>query len=365
MHRYTQTELWSIFSDKKLANELIPHIKNNKIDQKLWNTQYKNIWVIIQQQLTKGMICPDCGQILFKFYENHFNKHGLNIQTIYDESHNIINRPKCPICGEATKFVKAKWFYRKFCCVNHQIRYIDKEAGLRYGWTEHDIDEHNNKIWQSSHNNATANAIKYGSEFAIELNIEQRRNRGLLDNIKYHQWQEEQRLKKVSAGKIGGKVAQELYGCHAPSIGYTSIVNITENKSFILDSQQELFHLLKRVFIDGDDISLFENKVFLKNTTTQFDGHSAYTDLVIIDENTKTNYEVHNIKDINTIERKKYCSELNGYNFVLEDIDLYTYPNGKYVQELKSFIDVDEIYRKLTQAHYNDEKFIFNLYDYL
>ena len=32
MHRYTKEELKSIFLNKDLANELIPLIKNNKID---------------------------------------------------------------------------------------------------------------------------------------------------------------------------------------------------------------------------------------------------------------------------------------------------------------------------------------------
>ena len=74
MHRYTQDELQSIFTDRQLANELIPHIKNNKIDEVSWKSQYQKIWKQIQQQLKVGMLCPICGQILFKFYEKHFKK---------------------------------------------------------------------------------------------------------------------------------------------------------------------------------------------------------------------------------------------------------------------------------------------------
>jgi len=96
-----------------------------------------------------------------------------------------------------------------------------------------------------------------------------------------------------------------------------------------------LFHLLKRVFIDGDKIETMSNAIFLENTTNLFSGTSAFTDLVIDNNGIKTNYEVHCIDDEDTIKRKRYCSELNGYEFVLEDITLYTYPNGKYIDQLR------------------------------
>ena len=365
MHRYTQDELQSIFTDRQLANELIPHIKNNKIDEVLWKSQYQKIWKQIQQQLKVGMLCPICGQILFKFYEKHFKKHGISVQQVYNESHDIKTIPRCPICGKETEFVKNKWFYRKFCCCKHQVMYIDIKTGLKFGWKKEDIDEHNNKIWESGHKASITLNKKYGSEFATELNLEQRENRGLIDDELYEKWRQNQIKKKSSAGKKGGVQVQQIHGCNAKSYGYTSIVNLTEDKQFSLDSQAELFHLLKRVFIDKDQIDNFENKIFLKNTTSQFGGHSAYTDLVVNLNGIKINYEVHDISDIQAISRKKYCSELNGYQFVLESTKLYTYPNGKYVNELKQFIDVDSIYEELVKSNRQGYPFVFNLYKYI
>ena len=166
---------------------------------------------------------------MFKFYEKHFGSHGLSVQQVYNDSHNIISAPLCPICGKETEFVKNKWFYRKFCCVQHQVQYIDVETGLRFGWSIENINDHNYKIWDSGHKSCIARNKKYGSEFATELTIQQREARGLINDFDYAEWQDKQRYKKSISGIKGGFAAQKLYGCHAKSVGYTSIVNITPN----------------------------------------------------------------------------------------------------------------------------------------
>lgn len=62
------------------------------------------------------------------------------------------------------------------------------------------------------------------------------------------------------------------------------------------------------------------NAILLENNTSLFLGRGAISDLVIDDGIHKINYEVHDINDIEAIKRKQLCSELNGYDFVLEDI---------------------------------------------
>ena len=68
MHRYTLQELENIFKDKTLGKEIIPFIKNNKIQQDVWLEKYQDKWKLIQTQLSHGLLCPICGTILFKFY---------------------------------------------------------------------------------------------------------------------------------------------------------------------------------------------------------------------------------------------------------------------------------------------------------
>ena len=57
-------------------------------------------------------------------------------------------------------------------------------------------------------------------------------------------------------------------------------------------------------------------------------GRGAISDLIIDNGIYKINYEVHDINDKEKLNRKRLCSELNGYEFVVEDIAQYTYPNG-------------------------------------
>ena len=44
MHRYSSDELYAIFCDKNMAYDIIPHIKDNQINIKLWNEKYKSQW---------------------------------------------------------------------------------------------------------------------------------------------------------------------------------------------------------------------------------------------------------------------------------------------------------------------------------
>ena len=64
MHRYTLQELENIFKDKTLGKEIIPFIKNNKIQQDVWLEKYQDKWKLIQTQLSHGLLCPICGTIL-------------------------------------------------------------------------------------------------------------------------------------------------------------------------------------------------------------------------------------------------------------------------------------------------------------
>ena len=361
MHRYTQQELENIFKDKTLSKEIIPFIKNNKIRQDIWLEKYQSKWKLIQNQLSHGLLCPICGTILFKFYDRHLQKHGLSLQAWYDTLHDIEIHPSCPICGKHTKFLNDKLMYRKFCCNSHARMYIDIQTGLLNGWTIDEITAHNKVVKDSTTKCGYSTTSKYGSEFKIELTYEQRKNRNLLNDNDYILWQQTQYNLKSNAGKLGAKTVAKRYGCHLKSFGFRSTIILSDTKVFSLDSQQELFHLLKRIYINRDNINNIENKIFLENTTAEFNGKSAYSDLVIIHNGIKTNYEVHSTKDIDTINRKRYCSKINGYNFVLENIDFYTYPNGKYVQQLKEFIDIDKIYLDLTTAHYQHKQYTLNL----
>ena len=362
MHRYTKEELKAIFLNINLANELIPLIKNNKIDQYAWITKYQSQWKYIQSQLSHGLLCPICGTILFKFYDKHLStKHNYSLQQWYDDYNDIKVRPKCPICGKETKFIAAKMIYRQFCGNSHARVFIDEQTGLSYGWSLNQIRNHNFIVKDSTTKCGYSTTSKYGSEFKIILTNDQRKNRNLLDDNDYFIWQQIQIENKRIAGKKGGKSFAKRYGCHLPSFGFRSLIHLSKSKSFLLDSQQELFHLLKRIFIDKDNINMLENKVFLENTTSQFNEKSAYSDLIINQNGILTNYEVHYIKDIDAINRKQFCSHLNGYQFKLENIDDYTYPNGKYVIELKHYIDIDLLYTKLVSAHYNKSLYEFNL----
>lgn len=364
MHKYTKEELKSIFLNNDLANELIPLIKNNKIDQYAWATKYQSQWKYIQRQLTRGLLCPICGTILFKFYDKHLStKHNYSLQQWYDDYNDIKIRPKCPICGKETKFITAKMIYRQFCGNSHARMLIDEQTGLSYGWILSQIRNHNNVILTKSRIFGKNTTKKYGSEFKITLTYDQRKNRNLLDNNDYFKWQQRQIEKKRIAGKKGGKSFIKRYGCHLPGFGFRSLIHLSKSKSFLLDSQQELFHLLKRIFINKDNINMLENKVFLENTTSQFDGKNAYSDLIVNQNGILTNYEVHYIKDVDAINRKQFCSLLNGYQFQLENINDYTYPNGKYVIELKDYIDINSLYTKLISAHYNKSIYEFNLSD--
>ena len=366
MQRYSSDELYAIFCDKNMAYDIIPHIKDNQINIKLWNEKYKSQWKSIQRQLSHGMLCPICGSIKFKFYRKHLAAHNIDLQCWYDEAYDILNRPRCPICGKFTEFVENKLFYRKFCSNAHQSMLIDVETGKSFGWIQEDIEKHNNIRSQRSRIAITEVNRKYGSEFATELTMEQRINRGLILDEDYKHWQIEQKIKKSLYGKLGGYkgflACVKKYGLlKVISRGYKSVVILDENKQFRLESQQELFHLLKRIFIDKDQIDTMRNAILLENNTSLFFGRGAISDLVIDDGIHKINYEVHDINDIEAIKRKQLCSELNGYDFVLEDIMQYTYPNGKYIEELKTFIDVDDIYNRLSSENKNGKVFILDL----
>lgn len=338
-------------------------------------------WRDKQFKLTRGKLCPYCGKILQTQFNYHLVRfHNITTEDWYCLLHKCEKyQHKCKICQKPLQFEMNHAFYPEYCGLRCSAIGRKQKIGSSFSYTltieqrkarhlENDTDyanwqqqQHEKLDWYRSKAGKVGGKIttqKYGSEFSYSLTKDQQLARGLSTDEEYALWQQNNRNKlnkhKVRAGRLGGKAVQQLYGCSLPSVGYRSNMIFESGKIFHFDSQCELFSFLTRHYIDNIQLSCIDNDRYLANETNMFNGNGAYTDLIVSSDNQVINYEVHAVDDIANIQRKKFCTELNGMTFKLENIDDYIFPTGKYVQDLSILgFNVQELYNDLTSIHYN------------